>query len=185
MRTFIAVDIPDGIKQEMAKVQERLRQAGVEAGWTRPEGMHLTLKFLGEVQESRVKEIMSALKTAVSGSGVFRLEVAGAGAFPNARSARVVWIGMGGELDRLTGLHSAVEDAMAGLGFAREERAFTPHLTIGRIKLIRSRERWTAALDEIRNVRLPGFDVTGVNLMKSELRRSGAIYTEIGRAEFS
>lgn len=184
MRTFIAVDIPDGIKQEMAKVQERLRQAGVDAGWTRPEGMHMTLKFLGEVHESRVKEIMSALKTAVSGSGVFRLEIAGAGAFPNAQSARVVWIGVGGELDRLTRLYSAVEDAMAGLGFAREERTFTPHLTIGRIKLIRSRGRWAAALDEIRNMRLPGFDVTGVNLMRSELRRSGAIYTEIGKAEF-
>lgn len=183
MRTFIAIEIPDRIKQEMAKVQERLRQAGVEAGWTRPEGIHLTLKFLGEVRESRVKEIMSALETAASGTGIFRLEVAGAGAFPNAKNPRVVWLGVEGELDQLSGLQAAVEKAMSGLGFDRDERGFTPHLTVGRVKLIRSREQWAAALDEVKNIRISGFDVTGVSLMKSELRRGGAVYTEIGRLD--
>jgi 2'-5' RNA ligase len=183
MRLFIAIHIPDDIKQQMADVQRRIRNSGVDASWPRPEGMHLTLKFLGEVPESRTEEIASALAAAVEKRERFRLEIHGTGAFPNGRNARVVWIGVSGDTEKLNALQAAVEQAMAALGMEREEKSFKPHLTIGRIKYIRSRESWLAALEQVKDISLPGFDVKAVSLMKSELKRTGAEYTEIARAE--
>lgn len=183
MRTFIAIEIPEAIKQEMKTIQDRLKRSGVDAGWTRPEGIHLTLKFLGEVEESKVPEISAALTGAVQGTKGFRLDVAGVGAFPNPKNARVVWIGVSEEIDAFTKLQKAVEEAITRLGFKREDRAFTPHLTLGRIKFIRSRDTWLKALEEIKGIKLSVFDVHAVSLMKSELKPSGAIYAEIGRIE--
>ncbi len=185
MRTFIAIEIPDEVKKQMAEAQDRLKGSGVEASWTRPEGIHLTLKFLGEVKEQRIPEVMNALASAAAGMGRFRIEVIGGGAFPNQKNARVVWIGVSGDLDRLMALQSTVEEAMAGLGMEREDRKFTPHLTLGRINYIRSRDAWVGALDALKDIRLSGFEVNAVSLMKSELKRSGAVYTEIGRVELT
>jgi 2'-5' RNA ligase len=183
MRLFIAIEIPEEIKKQMAEAQRRLQGIGVDASWTRSEGIHLTLKFLGEIPESKVPEIMSALTGAAGGLGRLRFEVAGVGVFPNPRNARVVWVGVSGDIEKLTGLQAAVEDAMARLGMKREERKFTPHLTLGRIKYIRSQKSWLGALEELKDIRLPGFEVTSVHLMKSELKPAGAVYTEMGRAE--
>ncbi len=182
MRTFIAIEIPEAVKKEMAEVQRRLRGSGVDASWSRPEGIHLTLKFLGEVPEAKVADITNALNNAVSGSGGFRLEIEGVGTFPNARNARVVWIGVTGETEKLARLQAAVEESMTKLGMEREDRPFTPHLTLGRIKYIRAKESWLNALDAEKDIKLPGFDVNTVSLMKSELKRTGAVYTEIARA---
>ena len=183
MRLFIAIEIPDEIKQEMIRVQEQLKKVNVVASWPRTEGMHLTLKFLGEVPETKIQEIVSGLQTAAEGIGRFRLEVKGVGTFPNPRNARVVWIGLSGNIGKLTQLQEAVEDALAGIGLARDERKFTAHLTLGRIKQVRSRDQWLAVLAECKDRSLPGFDATAVSLMKSELKPSGAVYTEMSRVE--
>jgi len=183
MRLFIAIEIPESVKKELTVVQGRLRGVGVDASWTRAEGMHLTLKFLGEVSEQRVPEIMSSLRKAMEGIGPLGFSVSGVGTFPNPIKARVVWIGLAGDIDKLTRLQVAVENAMVLLGMAREERKFTPHLTLGRIKYIRSRDRWTKTLEEVKDISLPGFEATSVSLMKSELKPSGAVYTEMGRVE--
>jgi len=183
MRSFIAIEVPDEVRKEMTRVQEQLRKTKVDASWTRPEGMHLTLKFLGEVPEVKIPEIVNGLQTAVAGFGQFRLEVKGVGTFPNPQNARVVWIGLSGDIGTLTRLQGAVEDAMARIGFAREERKFTAHITLGRIKNIRSRDQWLAVLAEIKDRSLPGFDAAAVRLMKSELKPAGAVYTEIGNVE--
>ncbi len=183
MRSFIAIEIPADIKQQMAEIQRRLKGAGVDAGWTRPEGIHLTLKFLGEIPEPRVPDVMAALTRAAGGSGGLRLQIEHAGTFPNPRNARVVWIGVSGDIEKLSKLQAAIEDSMARLGLERDDRPFTPHLTLGRIKYIRSKEIWLNALEEIKDIKLAGFDVDAVSLMKSELKRMGAVYTEIGRVQ--
>ena len=183
MRTFIAIEIPEEIKKEMAGLQQRLKSSAVEASWPRPEGIHLTLKFLGEVPEAKVSDIQAALKSAAADTGPLRLEVEGVGTFPNPKNARVAWIGLSGDIEKLTTLQTLVEDSMARLGMEREDRPFTPHLTLGRIKYIRSKEGWLNALDSIKDIKLPGFDVTAVSLMKSELKRTGAVYTEIAKIE--
>lgn len=183
MRLFIAIELPSEIKQGIAKVQEDLRNTGAAANWTRPEGIHLTLKFLGEVDESKVDEIMMALTDAAQGIGKMDLEVAGAGAFPNAKMLRVLWLGVTGDVEKLGLLQAAVENAMMGLGFEREERTFSPHLTLARIKFPKPRDNWQQKIEGVRDVKLGGFEAGHISLMKSELRREGAIYTEIGKAE--
>jgi 2'-5' RNA ligase len=183
LRLFIAIELPDEIKQGVARVQEGIRKAGASAVWTRPEGIHLTLKFLGEVPETKVQEIMTALNAVPEGFGKLKLEVAGAGAFPNAKNPRVLWVGVTGDTVKLASLQAAVEDGMERLGFEREARKFSPHLTLARIKFPRPRDNWQQVLGGIQDVRLGGFEARQVNLMKSELKREGAVYTEVGRVE--
>lgn len=183
MRTFIAIEIPEEIKRQMAEVQARLRNAAIDASWPRPEGIHLTLKFLGEVAEALLPDITRALQGSVKGINPFRLEIAGTGAFPNARNARVVWIGLSGELEKLGLLQAAVENEMVRAGLEREDRPFKPHLTLARIKYVRSKDSLQKALEQEKDVRLAGFDVKAVSLMKSELKRTGAEYTELARVE--
>jgi 2'-5' RNA ligase len=185
MRLFIAIELPEEIKQGLAKAQEQLKGGGAGASWTRPEGIHLTLKFLGEVPEPKAPEIMSALTAAVRGTGVFRIEVSGAGAFPNARNPRVLWIGVTGDIEKLAALQASVEGAMMKLGFEPEARKFSPHLTLARIKYLRPRDNWQTAIGEIRDVNLGGFEADHVSLMKSELHPQGAVYTEVGRIELT
>ena len=183
MRLFIAIEVPETVKKELAVAQAKLKVTGVDASWTRAEGVHLTLKFLGEVPEGKISEIMNALTNAVGSHAGFRVNVAGTGAFPDQKNARVVWAGMSGDVDTLAMLQVAVEEAMASLGFEREKRTFTPHLTIGRIRNIPSRDRWLKAFDGIKDLTLPAFEVHAVSLMKSELKPAGAVYTEMGRVE--
>lgn len=168
----------------MAEVQRRLKNTGVDASWPRTEGMHLTLKFLGEIPESQVPDINAALIAAVGNTSRFRLVIEGVGAFPNPRNARVVWIGISGDVEKLMTLQTVVEDAMVQLGMERENRAFKPHITLGRIKYIRSKQSWMGALEQVKDVKLPGFEVNTVSLMKSELKRTGAEYTEIAKVEW-
>ncbi len=183
MRLFIAVELPEAIKKSIAEVQERLRTAGAHAAWTRPEGIHLTLKFLGEVEEAKAASITDALAGACRGRGQLRLEITGAGAFPSVKAPRVLWLGLAGEIEKLAVLQAAVEDAMEGLGFEREDRKFSPHLTLARVKFLKPRDNWPALIEGIRDVKLGGFTADHVSLMKSELRQDGAVYTEMGRAE--
>jgi len=183
MRIFIAIEIPEETRAGLREAQRTLRTDAVDASWPRPEGIHLTLKFLGEVPETKGPEITNALSLAAAGSQAFHLAVDGTGTFPNARSARVVWAGLGGEIDCLNRLQAAVEDAMERIGFDRESRPFTPHLTLGRIKYIRSRETWVRLLEQVKDLKLPAFDVSSFSLIKSELKRSGAEYTQIARFE--
>lgn len=183
MRLFIAIEITDEIKRQLVDVQQQLKGSAVDASWPRPEGIHLTLKFLGEVPEAKAQEIMRTLTTAVRGTGQFRLEVGGVGTFPNPGNARVVWVGLSGDGGKLSSLQASVDEAMTGIGFERDNRGFTPHLTLGRIKSIRSRDAWTKALEAVKDLRLPAFEVSSVSLMKSELKPAGAVYTEMGHVD--
>ena len=183
MRAFIAIEIPEEIKAGITAIQDQLKASGAEASWTRPEGIHLTLKFLGELPEARTSEIMSALGDVVAGSGGFSLDVAGTGAFPNVRNPRVLWVGVKGDIGKLASLQSLVESAMTRIGFDPEERRFSPHLTLARIKYLKPRFSWQQAIDDVKNSALGGFSVRCISLMKSELKPSGAVYTEMGRVE--
>ena len=184
MRLFIAIEIPPEIKQGIAKVQEQLRETtGANAGWTRPEGIHLTLKFLGEVEESRIDEIRKALTAAVGANNKLNLEIAGAGAFPNEKNPRVLWLGITGDVEKLGSLQAAAENAMTGLGFEREDRKFSPHLTLARIKFPKPRDNWRQKIESIRDVKLGRFEAGHISIMKSELTREGAVYTEVVRVE--
>lgn len=134
IRCFIAIELPDELKREIKRIQTKLKsdgQAGVK--WVDPDGIHLTLKFLGEVDADWIDEITEAIKSAAVGIPPFRLEVKGLGVFPNLNRVRVVWVGLEGELDKLTQLVRQIETYVSPLGFPTEAREFTPHLTLARV----------------------------------------------------
>jgi RNA 2',3'-cyclic 3'-phosphodiesterase len=183
IRTFIAIEIPDEVKAKMREVQDTLRKSGADVGWARPEGVHLTLKFLGNVEAGLIEQLCDAVAGAVSGTGPFELSVGGIGVFPNERAPRVVWLGLGGGLDTLAALYEKIEAACEVLGFKREARPFRPHLTLGRVKSPKGRERLMRSIAELEKVEVGGFTAVAVSVMKSELKPSGAVYTELGRAQ--
>ena len=183
MRLFIAIELPEDVKMQITEVQGMLKDAGLDAGWTRPEGIHLTLKFLGDVEETRITDIMAGLSDACKGIKSLQLEVSGAGAFPNAKKPSVVWLGISGDTEQLVALQSSIEAAMNRISFVPEERKFSPHLTLARIKVPRPRDNWQQALESVKDVKFPAFSAASVSLMKSELKPSGAVYTEIGKID--
>lgn len=185
MRLFVALEVPAAVKQAAAEVMGRLKGAGEDVKWVRPEGMHLTLKFLGETPEDLLPELCRSLDQACRGREALSLKLAGCGAFPGVRSPRVVWLGLGGEMEELAGLAAAVEEALVGLGFPPEGRPFRPHLTLGRVRSGRrgrkgGRKSSAAplgrAIVELARWRGPAFQAESVALMQSTLTPAGAVY---------
>lgn len=143
------------------------------------DGVHLTLRFLGDVPVQQVPEISDGLAQAVSGCAPFELQLSEVSAFPNGRSPRVVWVGLGGDVGTLAGVQHAVEEAAAELGFSKETREFTPHMTLARVRHPLTREEGehlTATLRSIEVSEGPAFRVGSVSLIRSTLMPSGAVY---------
>ncbi len=163
----------------MTAIQGRLRASGADVSWTRPEGMHLTLKFLGEVEEKMQPEMEAALSTSVRGRGPFSLDVSGMGTFPDIRRPRVIWIGLKDHGNNLIRLQKGVEEAFDAIGFSPENRDFTPHITLGRIRSQKNVEKLLSLIEKEKDVELDGFDASCVHLVQSQLKPTGAVYTEL------
>jgi 2'-5' RNA ligase len=133
MRTFVAIDLEPGLKRALEDLVRTLKRTGADVRWVDGRGMHLTLKFLGEIDEAAVPAVGQAVKTATSGRGRFPLVLRGTGAFPPGKSPRVLWVGVAEE-PALMDLQKAVEARLEAEGYPREERPFHPHLTLGRVK---------------------------------------------------
>ncbi len=181
IRTFIAVELPPEIREAMAGVQAELKKSGADVGWVRAEGVHLTLKFLGDVEEGEVVKLCDALSGMLAGEAPFILRAKGIGAFPTPKAPRVVWLGVEGDTERLSALAETVERVCAGLKFPRESRPFKSHLTLGRVKSPRGRDALVKALESFRDADLGEFKADAVSVMKSELKPFGAVYTEMRR----
>ncbi|NIN70907.1 MAG: RNA 2',3'-cyclic phosphodiesterase [Gemmatimonadetes bacterium] len=182
MRTFVALVPSEAEQRRLADAAAGLRDAGFPIRWVRPENVHLTLKFLGEVSEGRVREVCAAVDGAADGVAPFEMAVARFGAFPSLRRPQVVWVGV--ELEStLQGLQESLEEALAALGFPREERAFRPHLTLGRArKHVSPNEfRGLAGLVERLKYR-DAFQVRSVDVVSSNLMPTGAIYDVVHSA---
>ena len=134
MRSFIALEMPPEVKEFAAGLIKELRPSGADVKWVEPANLHLTLKFLGEVDPGVTADIITALDSACAGRHALGLNAAGCGAFPNARAPKVVWLGLGGQTDLVAQMARAVETALEPLGFEAEKRAFKPHLTLGRVR---------------------------------------------------
>jgi 2'-5' RNA ligase len=186
IRTFVAIELSQGLQDSLKYLQDRLKHQLPErtVRWVRPEGVHLTLKFLGDVPAVRIASISQAVETACRGIGRFTFELVGLGCFPNPRRPRVVWVGVREPTGTLARLHEAVENELVELGFKKEGRPFRPHLTVGRIhrKASRSDQQDLGELIARSSEGLLGdMTVTLVNVMRSDLRPSGAIYTALAQ----
>ncbi|HET7037106.1 MAG TPA: RNA 2',3'-cyclic phosphodiesterase [Thermomicrobiaceae bacterium] len=184
-RLFVAIELPDAVHRRVAEVVSRLAGVGWRAKWVNPAGVHVTLKFYGNVAVGRLDELGAALSAAVAGRAPFALRVDGPGVFPSPRRPRVIWLGLEGELDALSSLARDVERVSAPLGFAPEERPFRPHITVARV---RPEQQATISGLEDQFARLAAlppipFRVDHLTLMRSQLRRDGPIYTAVRRIE--
>ncbi|MBN2058248.1 MAG: RNA 2',3'-cyclic phosphodiesterase [Candidatus Saganbacteria bacterium] len=176
MRTFISVELPDEIKGKAAELIAQLEQSKAEVKWVRPENLHLTLKFLGWVKDEQLAKMVELTAKAASGKSDFRLVLKGLGAFPSGKSPRVVWVGTAEGGDGLCQLARDLEQSLAAAGFKREEREFTPHLTLGRVKGRKNLDRLKEKIMGLKDAELGAAKVDSIHIMKSTLRREGPIY---------
>ena len=177
IRAFVAANLDPGLKETIVIVQGRLKAARADVGWVRPENLHLTLKFLGQVQGAALPAIAEAVESVALGYGSFRLAFAGLGAFPQPRSARVIWIGVSEGAQGLAGLQARLEARLEPLGFPPETRPFAAHLTLGRVRGPGRREQLAAVLTSMPAEPLGEMVLDRIELMKSDLRPEGARYS--------
>lgn len=179
-RTFVAVEVAARVREAVRAVQDRLRSAGADLRWVRPENLHLTLRFLGEITAGQVEEVKAATREAATGQRPFALTLEGLGAFPSAARPQVVWIGVGAGRADLERLAASLTRALAGRGFDPGER-FSAHLTIGRARS-RSDRELAAALAKVDEVSAGAQPVSEVVVVASRLGPGGPAYTALDRA---
>ncbi|GAO04160.1 RNA 2',3'-cyclic phosphodiesterase [Anaeromyxobacter sp. PSR-1] len=185
-RLFVALEPTDAVRRRIGAAADAVRAAaGRAAGdvrWVAPDGVHLTLQFLGAVPEERVEAVRAAVEAAAAGARPLALEVSGAGGFPNARRPRVVWLGLGGDVAALSALVADLGARLAPLGFAPESRPFSPHLTLGRARDPRGAPGLGGALAAQARADGFGWRATELVLFESHLSPKGARYEALLRA---
>jgi 2'-5' RNA ligase len=178
-RTFIAVRIPEGVRRKLMEIERELMGSGADVKWVSAENLHITLKFIGPVEPNRVEAAARAVESAVQGITAFEVHLAGVGAFPKVSRPSVVWVGTGRGGEELKSLAERVESACEREGFEREPRPFSPHITIGRVKSPKGLDALAVGLERLRMAEAGSFPVEEVAVMKSELRPSGPVYSEL------
>ncbi|HEV7905759.1 MAG TPA: RNA 2',3'-cyclic phosphodiesterase [Pyrinomonadaceae bacterium] len=190
MRIFCAVDLPDDVRAQAAAHISRLREAASTAGsphkigWERAEKLHLTLKFLGELEPVRIEALTRAAKRAAESVERFTVTLAEAGAFPPNANPRVLWLGFRDETKHLAALYERLEEECARENFPREARAFHPHITLARIRIPNAAPaRHLAKLHRETNFEPASFDVHELIVMQSQLGTGGSRYTPLSKHE--
>lgn len=180
MRLFVAVHVPEEWKEEALRVASELSAGGADVKWVPPRNMHLTIKFLGEVEEGLLAPIKDALSVAAEGAAPFDAGLAGVGLFPPKGAPRVVWLGVSPGESGLTALARSVSGALEPLGFEPERRPFVPHLTIGRVRSPEGAGWLREAVKKVRTRECPRARIASVYLMESKLGGSAPVYSELG-----
>jgi 2'-5' RNA ligase len=184
LRLFSAIELPPEVRARAAGFIKALREAAPDtrASWDREEKLHLTLKFFGDVEESRVEQLTAALNRAAARINSFQLNLRGTGVFPLSGLPRVLWLGAVDSSGRLDKLHNQIEEECAHAGFARERKRFHPHLTIARLRHPEGARR-LSALHKAMDFETEAFPVKEIVLIKSELLPQGSRYTKLSSHE--
>ena len=176
IRAFLAIDLPASLRPVLSWAQEELKKSGADIKWVPVGNIHITMKFFGNITDVQVNDISEAVTALAATQDPFTLTVTDAGAFPSPKNPRVVWLGVGGELDIVREFHRRLEIAFAALGFSPEDRPFSPHLTLGRVKSPAGRTALTQCLVHLPSPAAPPFQVSDVVLFRSNLTPRGATY---------
>ena len=185
IRTFIALELPPSLISLLAKVQEDLQSMGLRAKWVRPENIHLTLKFLGNTNSVDIDKIGGAMVDAVGKINTFNLVAEGIGVFPGIKRPRVIWVGLKGQIQLLFAMQRLLEDNLAALGYKKEKRPFKGHLTLGRFKQSVNPNTIRRVLQELGDLTIEEFTARRVIFYKSDLKPTGAVYSQLQRASFN
>jgi 2'-5' RNA ligase len=184
VRSFIAVELPDEVRKEIGKLQDSLKTGRQDfVKWVSPDSIHLTLKFLGDIATDKVDEIIAAVEDSVAGIAPFTLHMDGLGVFPGLKRIQVVWVGLTGDIDNLRRIQKNIEENLFVLGYPEEEREFTPHMTLGRVRFQpppEEQQKFVHLLTAAVFSSAYNINVASVTLMKSQLTPKGAIYTKLG-----
>ena len=179
IRSFIALDLPEDLKKGLQKLQDTVRKHADCIRWVKPDNIHLTLKFLGDIVESQVGPIGRILENMTSGMAPFKLQVKGFGAFPNARNPKVIWMGMDDNQQRLVLFQEKLEETLAAIGFTPEKRDYSPHLTLGRVKDSRGKRDIEQIIEKYKNEDLGYFTADTIIFFQSDLQPSGPVYSSL------
>lgn len=177
LRSFIAIELPPHIRANLERITSRMKSTTAEVRWVKTADIHLTLKFLGDIDEEGIPELAGAIAKCTSGILPFALSVRSIGAFPNEHNPQVIWIGAADDTGRLALLQQTIETALKRMGFKSEKRPFAPHLTLGRLKSPRGKETARRALQDLKSADCGSYEVDRICLFKSDLKPSGAVYT--------
>ena len=184
IRTFIAIDPDQAVRDRIVALQKTLARAGTKVSWTQPENIHLTLLFLGEVEDKDLPAVCEAVANAVADPPSFTMSVETAGCFPNPRRPRILWVGVGQGAEQVTRVHDAIERPLLDLRcYRREDRRFTPHLTMGRVRAEGPARELVAALAKQATWKGGECTVREVLVMGSQLEPGGPRYTVLSRAK--
>jgi 2'-5' RNA ligase len=183
IRTFIAIDLPPSIQESIEKQTARLRQTlGDDAiRWVIPHNMHLTLKFLGNIPLSHLEFLKRMLSQAGDATPQFDLQISGIGSFPNSKRPRVLWVGIHAPAS-LASLQKTIEEGANRLGYEKEERPYSPHLTLGRVRQgldAKEIQKISSALSTIQLGKIGTARVDSIHLYKSDLNSEGSVYTKL------
>jgi len=173
MRTFIAVDVKN---ESILKALEELKNTGADIKIVSPENLHITLKFLGEIEEKKVEEIYTKISEKARGFKKFKLALKGVGVFPNKKFMRVVWIG--GESMEMIEIQKTVEEVLSSLGF-KKENDFKTHLTLARVKSAKNKEKLEKFVEQYESFDFGSAEIDRIEIKKSELTKEGAVYTTL------
>jgi len=179
IRTFIAFELPDDLLAALNHLQTGFKKYGLPAKWVRPESIHLTLKFLGNLEISQIDGIASKMIDAARGYGPLSLRAEGVGVFPHIRRPRVLWAGLAGAVKGLSDLQHSIDVALSEIGFPGEKRPFKGHLTLGRFKARPDSQQIEHALKEFAEFKTESFSADKIFLFKSELNPGGAVYSKL------
>ncbi len=179
IRSFIALELPPLLKGKIEALQTALTSPAIDVRWVRPEGIHLTLKFLGAVGEEKIPEISHLIVQCASAISPFNLAVGSLGAFPNEHNPKVIWVGAHDASGNVSALQQSLEKKLATIGFKEETRPFSPHLTLGRVRSPKGKKELAEKLAQHKNHECGTCKAREIVLFKSDLTPGGALYTKL------
>jgi len=179
IRAFIALKLPEQLTSLLNSTQQKLMGYGFKIRWVRPENIHLTIKFLGDIQLSDIDRISAVLSESARNFQPFSFYAKGLGVFPGIRRPRVIWVGLAGEVDQIIGFQRHIDQSLSAIGYPKEKRPFQGHLTLGRFKGAVHSGKLAEALNHQSGFVSDTVTIESVILFKSDLKPSGAVYSEL------
>jgi len=179
MRVFIAIELPQDIKERLSRLQDKLKGSGADVRWVNPGNIHLTLRFLGEINEESLGKVDGMIREVAKGKPKIKVNLSGLGLFPDTNHPKVIWAGVKEGDSEIKIIAKEIEEKLLGLGIPKEERPFSSHITIGRVKSSVNKERLLEGLDRLEGeFREKGFDFAAdkITIFKSSLLCGGPVY---------